>query len=152
MEAYIYWSWPTMLLYISMGVIPSLLIKKASRIKHNKITTLRVARERITLFSNKTWLYFFAWFYMVFFATARLADGIYGGADSVGYIRDFLNSENLVPSFINALTIQNYREPGYMVLVKFIRFLIVDNQYVYFAVVYGFVAFIFLLFVSKFSK
>lgn len=89
---------------------------------------------------------------MTFFATARQADGIHGGADSIGYIKDFLNANNLVPSFEKALTIQNYKEPGYMIFVKVIHSIIPENPYLYFFVVWGIIAAVFIWFISVYSS
>lgn len=152
MEQYIYWSWPTMILYIMMGTIPVLCIRRASRIKPRICRVLKLFNSvKLTVYSDRTLYYFAAWFIIVFFATVRVADGIYGGADSIGYIKDFLEAEKLEPSLIKGLTIQNYREPGYMILVKILHFLIPNNQYAYFVAVYGIIAFIFLWFISCFA-
>lgn len=152
MNSLIYWSWPTMFLYISMGCVPAYCIHKASKVKINKKKIIRIRNTKVTIFSTKFVYYFVSWVYLTFFATARKADSIHGGADSIGYIKDFLNANNLIPSFEKALKIQNYREPGYMIFVKVIHSIIPENPFFYFFIVYGIIAAVFIWFVSVYSS
>lgn len=150
MENSIHWSSITMIIYILMGTIPTLLIKYATKIQYRK-TIIKMDNKKYLFASNKTIYYFWGWLYITFFATFRKADGIFGGADSLSYIMDFMNSDKLVISFKKAITIQNYREPGYMFIVKFIHYF-TDNPKVYFFIIYGFIAFTFLYFISVFAS
>lgn len=133
-----YWSWPTMIMYIVLGLLAVYSVYK-EYVRSIKGDSL----ESTTFQSPYLWMTIVIW---TFIATARLVAPGTGGADAISYRHFFEDCLNPVySSWMNHVADD--------VIFKWINVGIrhlSSNYRVYFAIVYGFMAWVYISFMHKF--
>lgn len=125
------WDNGTLLLYLSMGIIPTLVINYKFKNKGKKVLVL----------SFVIW-----WLVWTFVASFREVSYKIGGIDALDYLNyfDVCLEENL------SFRYTTHFDVLFRLFTKGIR-LITSNRYVYFWILYGFVHLTYILFLNKFS-
>lgn len=134
MEAY--WSTPSMVLYIIMGLVSMSAVSYVKKREYNQ--------ERIQGIINRATV---AWILIWgFFTIFRKVDYGLGGSDAIQYVlyfRDCLNP-NLHTLYAEHLDV------GFQLLTKFIRFFTSDYR-IYFALIYGIIIVAYIVFINEFT-
>lgn len=132
----VYWSNSTYFLYLVMSLIGMYLLGRVVQCNNHKM--------RVRSLENASFLLIVIW---TFVATSRLVSFNIGGSDAITYI-DIFKRCNL--NTFDPL-LEHCSDPVFLWLNKVIRY-VTPNYHMYFAIVYGFIAYSFALFVKKISS
>ena len=142
-----YWDTGTFILFLSVGIVISLLAKRGAVYSSGKSITFGEEKN------NERWVIRVNYYYIFIFIILAFLYGFrsrYVGADTNGYVERFLQAEGFSFS-LKIDTILYSREPLYE-LVNYLIRLLTDSYTVYFLVLGCFISFSYTVYIAKFWK